>query len=409
MTTRTPPGGTGLRLALCSDTYLPQVNGVARTLARLVDAVRVEGGDVRVFTTADPGAEPDETVRRSPSIPFWAYPQLQLAAPAPAVLEREMVEWGATLVHAATPFGIGLAARAAARRAGIPFVTSYHTSFSAYARFYRLGALSVPGWKFLRWFHNGGRRTYCPSHAVERELREQGFERIAVWSRGVDAGHFHPRRRSEALRARLGAGPADVVVAYVGRLALEKGLDLAMEGMRLAMARDARLVFVLAGDGPYATECRRAAVPRTTFLGQVVGSALAELYASADLFVFPSTTDTFGNVLLEAMASGTPIVAADAPPTRELLAESGGGVSFRARSASAMAEAVLRLAADADERRRLAVEGRAAAERRSWSAVFEELFADYARVQREHGGTDLPRAVTVARELRPQSTIRDSH
>lgn len=383
---RDPRAGTGppLRLALCTDTYAPHVNGVARTLGRLADAVRDRGGDVRVLTTSHAGARADAAVERFASIPFWAYPELQLALPSPLSLERTLRQWGATLVHAATPFGVGLAARSAATRAGVPLVTSYHTSFSAYARYYHLSALAAPGWGFLRWFHNGGRRTYCPTHAVRRELYHHGFERIAIWDRGVDSELFSPVHRSRELRLRLGAGDDTAVVAYVGRLALEKGLDRAMAGMRRVIATAGRpTVLVLAGQGPYERECREAAPPGTIFLGELAGSALSALYASADIFLFPSTTDTFGNVLLEAMASGLAVVAADAPPTREIVSRADAGLLFNGRSADALADAVLAVRDDVGVRRRLATTGIAAARQRSWAAVFDELCADYGRVIRE--------------------------
>src|SRR5262249_45788740 len=311
---------TGLRLALFTDTFLPQLNGVTRTLDRLVAAVRERGGEAVTWTTSDPGALVDRQVRRLSSMPLWCYPQLQLAAPRPARAVRELRAFAPTLIHAATPFGIGLSGRAAARRLGIPFVSSYHTSFSAYAHFYRLGLLSGPGWRFLRWFHNAGLRTYCPTRAVQRELRSHGLKRTRLWTRGVDARAFHPLHRSQEFRQqRLGAGADTVVVIYVGRLAPEKGLDVALEAMSAAARQEPRrFLFAFAGDGPYAAACRAKAPPGSVFLGRIEGETLSAFYASADLFVFPSTTDTFGNVLLEAMASRLPVVAADVPPSREL-------------------------------------------------------------------------------------------
>lgn len=381
MTSLSSVRADGLRLAICSDTYLPQVNGVARTLGRLADTVRARGGDVRVFTTMDPAAERAEAIHRFPSIPFWAYPQLQLAAPPPAAIARELQQWGATLVHAATPFGIGLAARAAASRAGIPFVTSYHTSFSTYARFYRLSALSTIGWSFLRWFHNGGVRTYCPSASVARELREHGFQRVSLWTRGVDAEAFNPRFRSREWRARLGADDDTVVVAYVGRVALEKGLDVALEGMRRAISLSPRRIrFAIAGDGPWAEECRSRLTKGMVMLGELHGRELSELYASADLFVFPSVTDTFGNVVLEAMASGLPVVAADAGPTREVVGDSEACAFFSGRSAQALAETVCQLAGDDEGRARRGAMATGVARQRDWASVFDGLLMDYARV-----------------------------
>ena len=344
----------GMRVAVFSDTWLPQVNGVTRTLDRLVKAIRARGGAARAFTTRDPGAQADPEIVRYPSRPFWAYPQLQIARPDARWAAREMTAFGATLVHAATPFGIGLGARAAARRLGVPMVTSYHTSLSAYAKFYHLGALSAPGWAFLRWFHNSGRRTYCPTRAIEDELIAHRFAGTRIWSRGIDAERFSPSFRSPSLRAELGVSEDTFLVTYIGRIALEKGLDTLVTGMREVVARAGSrpVAFALAGDGPWEEACRREAPAGTNFVGMISGDRLSAFYASGDLFVFPSVTDTFGNVLLEAMASGLPVLGAASGPTRELL-DGGRGALFPPADAAAMATEVLALAGDPARRARM--------------------------------------------------------
>jgi glycosyltransferase involved in cell wall biosynthesis len=348
----------------------------------LVRTVRARGGDVLTLTTTERDVVEDPTTRRYSSVPFWAYPQLRLAAPGSSTVMRELRDFEPTLVHAATPFGVGLAGRAAARRLGVPLVSSYHTSFSAYAEFYGLGVLAAPAWRYLRWFHNGGLRTYCPTRAVQGELESHGLLNTRLWGRGVDTGRFSPRHRSSAFRkARLGADSDTIVVAYVGRLAAEKGLDLALDAMRAARERThLPLVFAFVGDGPYAAACRAKAPAGSIFLGRLEGNELATFYASADLFVFPSRTDTFGNVLLEAMASGVPVVAAEAAPTRELLRGGDSGVLVGTGGPMPMARALLRLAEDAERRHLLAGRGLATAAHHSWDAVFDLLLRDYADV-----------------------------
>lgn len=369
-----------LRLAVFTDTALPQLNGVSHTLDRLAHAVRERGGAVRIFTTTDPRSAPDADVVRYRSVPFPTYPEVRFATPSARAAARELRGWGATLVHAATPFGLGVAGRRAARRLGVPLVTSYHTSLHTYATYCGLDVLTEAGWAYLRWFHNGGLRTYCPTRAVERELAGRGVRGTEVWGRGVDAFRFRPDRRSTELRRRLGAPDDRLLVVYVGRLASEKGLDVALAAMRrLHAAAPERYAFALAGDGPYADRCRRLAPPGTVFTGQLVGDALGAFYASGDVFVFPSAIDTFGNVLLEAMASGLPVVAADTAPTREVLA--GGGITFPVGDDAALAERIAALDADPARRRLVAQAGLASARRRTWSRVFDELVADYLRVQ----------------------------
>jgi glycosyltransferase involved in cell wall biosynthesis len=369
-----------LRLALFTDSYVPQLNGVALLLGRLVEAVRARGATVRVYTTSDPGGAEADDVRRWPSVAFWAYPEHRLALPTQPRVRRELRAWRPTVVHAASPFGMGLAARAAARALRVPFVTSYHTNWSAYSSFYQMGALRGTAWHYLRWFHNGGARTYCPTRAVEDELAARGFRHMALWSRGVDCTRFNPSFRSTALRARLGIADDTVLAIYVGRLGAEKGLGVALEGMREVMrVAPGRVQCAIAGDGPYADEARRIAPPGTIFMGRLTGDALSEFYASADLFMFPSTTDTFGNVLLEAMASGLPVVGADVGPTRELLAEHTG-VTFAPADPVAFAHQVLELTTNVARRARLARNALGFAQRCTWDRVWDALVDDYCAV-----------------------------
>ena len=368
-----------LRLALFTDTYAPQVNGVARTLQRLAAAVTARGGAVRVFTTDDPeGGDVDHVVRFAGRA-FWAYPQLRLAWPPREAVRRAVTDFAPTLVHVATEFGVGLAGRRAALDLRLPLVTSYHTNFTSYAEHYHLGFLAQPGWQYLRWFHGGAVRTFCPTHAIRRELEARDFANVTVWSRGVDGARFAPAYRSAALRARLGADHDTVVVGYIGRLALEKGLPVAVEAMRQVMAaHPGRVRFLVGGDGPYEDAMRAIAPPGTTFLGRLEGTALSEAFASCDLFLFPSTTDTFGNVLLEAMASGVPVMGADVGPTRELLAPDRGWL-VPPGDARALAERIAALAAAPDALREAAARAFAFAATQRWEAVWTTLFADYAR------------------------------
>jgi phosphatidylinositol alpha 1,6-mannosyltransferase len=295
-------------------------------------------------------------------------------------VRRELRAWRPTLIHAASPFGMGLAARAAARALNVPFVTSYHTNWSAYSRFYQMGALSGPAWRYLRWFHNGGVRTYCPTRSVERELAARGFRHMMIWSRGVDTARFNPSFRSPALRERLGASDDTMLAIYVGRLGAEKGLDVALAGMHEVMrAVPGRVQCAIAGDGPFEQEARRLAPSGTVFMGRLTGRALSEFYASGDLFMFPSATDTFGNVLLEAMASGLPVVGADVGPTRELLAEQTG-MTFRPSDADAFAARVLELARKPDRRAALARNALAFAHGCTWDRVWTNLVDDYRAI-----------------------------
>ncbi len=263
----------GLRLAIFSDTYAPQVNGVARTLERLVDAVRERGGVAQVFTVADPDARHDASQVRFPSRRFWAYPQLRLAWPNTDATLAALAAFKPTLVHLATEFGVGLAGRRAARALGVPIVSSYHTNFTAYARHYHLGLLAHPGWMYLRWFHSAALHTFCPTRAVADDLQRHGFRRCAVWSRGVDGQRFSPAHRSATWRERVGATDDTLVVTYVGRLAPEKGLDVGIEAVRIAaMRRPHRIRMVVVGDGPGEAALRATAPDIVRFVGRQDGA-----------------------------------------------------------------------------------------------------------------------------------------
>ena len=372
------------RVAIFTDTYAPDLNGVARTLARLDEALTQRGMEVRVFAPDAPEARSHDRVSRYRSVAFWAYPELRLAWPSWARLTDDLGGWRPSLIHAATPFGVGLAARAVARRLGVPFVTSYHTSLSEYARFYQLGAISTPGWSFLRWFHNGGRRTFVPTRAIADDLAARGFARLGIWGRGVDARRFNPGWRRDAIREAVGAGPSDTLVLYVGRVAKEKGIDVLLDAARVVQSTTPNVVFAIVGDGPYDAIARANAPASVRFVGRVTGSRLSTLYASSDLFVFPSTTDTFGNVLLEAMASGLAIVGADVGPTRELL-EEGSGVTFEPGSASALASVIHGMAANPSARAVCAAAGLSRARAATWDAVFDELIDGYRVAVDAHG------------------------
>jgi len=367
------------RLALFTDTWVPQVNGVARTLDRLVTECHARGIETLVVTPEDTDAvAPTPGVTRWPSRAFWAYPQLRMATPSPSRALRLLQQFRPSIVHLATPFGVGLSGRRAARTLGLPLVTSYHTHFTAYLRHYHLQALDAISWPSLRWFHNGGRHTYAPTRIVAQELTSRGFHGVRVWGRGIDTARFSPAHRSEALRAELGCGPDTCLVAYVGRLAPEKGIDVAIAAMApLLAAEPSRLRFVVIGDGPAEDRLRTEAPAGVVFLGRREGAALAAAYASADVFLFPSTTETFGNVVLEAMASGLAVVSHHEGPTTEF-AHAGTALPVDVQSPAAISAAIRTLLDDAPRRARLAAAGRAEALCRGWPQVWESLFGDYA-------------------------------
>jgi glycosyltransferase involved in cell wall biosynthesis len=319
-------GAPPLRVTLVTETFPPEINGAARSLERLLgelDQLGVIADLVRPRQRAETTLH--STVRAIPTLvvpglPLPGYSALRFGWPAFVRLRRWLVTRRPDVVHIATEGPLGWAALLLARRSGTPVTTTFHTNFAEYGRHYGYGhAFAI---RYLRAFHNRTQRTLAPTFDVAERLTQLGIERVGILGRGVDCDLFDPRRRSTRLRASWGVGEDDPVVLHVGRLAPEKNVDLLAE-LALELARDApRAKLVVVGDGPSRARLAQL-LPRAVFTGQRTGTDLAEHYASADAFVFPSLTDTFGNVVTEAMASGLPTVAFDRGAARALAGPHG--------------------------------------------------------------------------------------
>lgn len=303
-----------LRLGFVTETYPPEINGVALTIARWIEGLRQRGHAVylvRVRQGDEAPAAPDALdTLRLPGFRIPGYPQLQGGWPAPKTLLGHWQRRRPDLVHVVTEGPLGYSALRAARRLGIPVSTSFHTHFQGYSRHYHLGWLARPIIAYLRHFHNQGVQTLVPTVELAEQLQALGFLRTQVLARGVDTGLFSPSRRDPALRAAWGAAPEAPVALYVGRLAAEKNLELAIAAFEAIQRIQPAARLVLVGDGPLAARLR-ARHPEFVYCGMQRGEELAAHYASADVFLFPSLTETFGNVVLEALASGLAVAAFD--------------------------------------------------------------------------------------------------
>lgn len=317
-----------MKLALVTETFPPEVNGVAMTLSRLVGGLRAHGHEVKVTRPRqkDERGATDDFLVPGIAIPF--YDSLRIGLPAVARLESHWRGWRPDVVHVATEGPLGLASLAAAGRLGLPVTSSFHTNFHAYGGHYGVAALRDATLAYLRWFHNRTRLTLVPTRQMVGELAAQRFRGLAVMSRGVDIALFDPAKRSAALRAEWRVGPDNPVVLYVGRIAAEKNLGLAVEAFLRLRAREPRARFVLVGDGPARGPLARAH-PEFHYAGMRRGEELAAHYASGDLFLFASVTETFGNVVTEALASGLATVAYDYAATREHVREGVNGFAAR--------------------------------------------------------------------------------
>jgi len=335
-----PAGAAPTRLLIVTDAWRPQVNGVVRTLERLAEALEQYDVETEFLTPAD-----------YRTLPLPSYPDIRLALATPGQIGRRIDDAAPDHIHIATEGPLGLLARRACLTAGRVFTTSYHTRFPEYLRA-RMPVPEVWTYRWLRRFHNASAGTLVATPSLAGELTARGFERLRLWTRGVDTVQFAPERRRDL-------GLPHPIFLSVGRLAVEKNLP-AFLGLDLPGSK------VIVGDGP-ALASLRAAYPEAHFLGTRTGDDLASIYAAADVFVFPSRTDTFGNVLLEALASGVPVAAYPVTGPADILADGrGGALSNDLRDAALAALAVPR------------AEARAQAMSYSWDAC-AEIFLNHVR------------------------------
>lgn len=279
-------------------------------------------------------------------------------------------------MHIATEGTLGWAALRAARSLGLPVVSSYHTNFPQYLAGYKLGWLEPLAWRYLRWFHNRTLQTFCPTASIQSLLLERGFENVGVWGRGVDSDHFNPSQRDEAFRCSLGFLPQETVLVYLGRLAAEKNLPMLFDAFeRLSADTPCRLLVI--GDGPLGERLRKRFDQRVVLVGYRRGSELARLLAVGDLLVFPSLTDTFGNVMLEGMASGLPVLGFDVPGPKDVIMDGQTGRIVPRTTAADLALAIDRMAGDRDELRKMSQQARRYAEGQSWSRIMESVREQY--------------------------------
>ncbi|RZS58506.1 glycosyltransferase family 4 protein [Sphaerotilus mobilis] len=366
-----------LRIACVTETYPPEVNGVAVTLARVVEGLVARGHvlDLLRPCQADETATGDRPVsvdglllHRLPGLPIPGYRDLRMGLPAARRLRRLWRIERPDIVHIATEGPLGESALRAARSLGLPVSSDFRTNFDAYSDHYGIGFLRRPITAWLRHFHNRCDATMAPTEALRHTLADQGYRQLHVVTRGVDTERFQPARRSDALRAQWGAGADDVVVLHVGRVAAEKNLAVLSAAFEAIAAQVPGARLVVVGDGPQRGELQ-ARHPDVVFTGQQRGDDLARHYASADLFVFASLTETFGNVTTEAMASGLAIAAYDHAAAGQLVEPGVEGLLAAPGDERAFVAQALSLARDLPRCRAMGRHARQRAEGLGWDAI----------------------------------------
>ena len=373
-----------MKIAFFTETFLPKVDGIVTRLTKTVQHLVAAGDEVLIFCPEGaPRRYMGAEVVGVPALPLPLYPELKLALPRPAVSEA-LERFAPDLVHVVNPAVLGLGGIWLAKTRGLPLVASYHTHLPKYLEHYGMGMLEPLLWELLKAAHNQARLNLCTSTAMVEELAGKGIQHTALWQRGVDTELFRPELRSEAMRARLHGSHDDTgnLLLYIGRLSAEKQI----ERIRPVLEALPQARLALVGDGPHRQQLERLFDgTATTFVGYLAGEELASAYASGDAFLFPSSTETLGLVLLEAMAAGCPVVGANRGGIPDIVSDGENGCLYDPDDPTSLIRAVERLLGDPARRRELRQAARQEAERWGWAGATEQLRSYYRQVlgQRE--------------------------
>lgn len=371
-----------MRVAVVTESFLPQINGVTNSVLRVCEQLTLQGHEALVIAPGSgptvcsgaPGAPGGSGVPvvRTPSWPLPGYRDFRVARHFPQMLAT-LRTFGPDVVHLASPVVLGAQAAYAARRLGVPSVAVYQTDLAAFATRYRLGLAEFAVWRRLCKVHAVAARTLAPSRAAVRQLEAHGIQRVARWARGVDLQRFSPSRRDEQLRSRL-APDGQLLVGYVGRLAPEKELGLLAAVQNLPGVR-----LLVVGDGPQRRQLERE-LPKAHFAGLQTGNELAATFACLDVFVHTGSHETFCQAAQEALASAVPVVAPAAGGLLDLVQHGGNGLLFQPGSAVELAGRVRTLHALPGARRRMGEQARRSVQGRSWEVAGRELTQHYREV-----------------------------
>ncbi|ART77720.1 glycosyltransferase family 4 protein [Sutcliffiella horikoshii] len=367
-----------MKIAIFTDTFAPDVNGVAKTLKRFTNYLDNKGLEYRVFAPESTNKDLfSSQVHRFASLPFFLYPECRLALPNMLSVKAELLKFKPDLIHVATPFNIGLCGLHYAKKLDIPVVGSYHTDFDKYLEYYDLQFLTKVLWSYMRWFHRPLRKIFVPSTDTQNHLNKHGITNTAIWPRGVDCSIFYPRTSSQLLKNKFNIKEKHILT-YVGRLAPEKDVTL-LPKIQASLPPSIRhdVHWLIVGDGPLKQELHKDAPDNMSFAGFQSGQNLAEIYAGSDVFVFPSPTETFGNVVLESLASGTPVVGANAGGVKTIINQGVTGHLCNQNDAVSFASAITSLIEDDEKREQMGYAGRHYALEQSWDTIFERLLQDY--------------------------------
>jgi len=370
-----------MRVAIFTETFLPKIDGIVTVVCLLLDHLAARGIEA-VVVAPRMGVDRyrNMPVITVPGIPFPFYREIRVG-PANLATYRQLQQFQPQIAHFFHPILIGTPGLLMARRLGIPTIASFHLDLSRAARYYGLGIVSPLSRLATRVVFNAADARLAPSRRMQQELTALGLRDVGLWRRGVDSERFHPRFRCHDMRRQLSDDhPDDTLLLYVGRVSHEKQLD----HLKPVLERVPHTRLAIIGDGPAraALGARFSGLP-VKFVGYLQGDALSSAYASADCFVFPSSHETFGLVVTEALASGTPVVAYRVGGVEDVVEEGVTGFSYAVGDIKGLVDGVRQIAADPDRRAAMGRAARALAETLSWSSVMDDMVALYARLIRE--------------------------
>lgn len=368
-----------LRLALFTGNYNHIQDGVSLTLNRLVDFLLRRDIEVKIFgpTDENPALDHVGDFTPVPSIPMPGRSEYRITVAFPDRIQQQLDDFEPTLVHLATPDLLGFRAMRYAQTSNIQIVSSYHTHFTSYLKYYNLQMLEMLGWKYLSWFYSQCKHVYVPTSSMAEELTRHGIkEGIRIWARGVDVELFSPNKRSPKWREDQGIPEHKNVVTFVSRLVWEKDLQTFVDAVKKLLAESDDICPLIVGDGPARRELENM-LPEARFTGFLTGRELATAYASSDVFLFPSDTETFGNVTLEAMSCGVPVVVADATGSKSLVEPGVNGYLATPRTPKEFAESVRHILQHPEERKQMSKAARQKALAYDWDKVNEDLLENY--------------------------------
>ncbi len=390
---------TQLRIALFTGNYNYVRDGANQALNRLVGYLLRQGAAVRIYspTVRHPAFEPTGDLVSVPSIPVPGRAEYRAPVMIPPSVKRDLKDFRPNLFHVASPEMLGHRAVTLARKWDLPVVASVHTRFETYFRYYGMAWMEPLIEAALRRFYRRCDAIYAPSESMAQLLRDQRMSfNVGIWSRGIDKEIFNPNRRDLAWRRELGIGDDEPVIGFIGRLVMEKGLDVFSDSVDRLEAQGCRHKVLVVGDGP-ARDWFQRRLPNAVFTGFQTGSDLGRAVASMDMLFNPSVTETFGNVTLEAMACGLPVVAAHATGSASLVTDGVTGRLIQPGAIGAFGDALARYCNDKDARTKAGEAGRSVSDRYGWDEINQTLVNSYLRIirQRAQGSGPLPRRSPV--------------